>query len=287
MRRRFSNQGSDMSERDESEVTEWPALLLDRLDQLGAQLARNGDAIALLGLGSVGADRHRLDDHSDLDFFVVVDDGAKQRYLDSIDWLEALHPVMFDVPNTRDGRKVLFADEVYAEYAVFTVAELPRIAFAPGRIIWSRADAPAGLEVPQTRPRLPDATDLDVHVGEALTNLFVGLHRDARGERLSAMRLIQVFAVDQVLTIAELTDPGAPPRQDAFGIERSADQRFDPTDLPLAAMVPGYEHNRAAASVMLDWLVARVDVPPAMASAIRRLCDPSTSGPTAGFAAGP
>jgi hypothetical protein len=62
--------------------------LLQRLDDLGGILAMRGDALALLGLGSVGRDLDRLDDHSDLDFFVVVEDGAKQRYLESVDWLE-------------------------------------------------------------------------------------------------------------------------------------------------------------------------------------------------------
>jgi hypothetical protein len=81
-----------------------PQRLLRRLDDLGVVLAKRGDALALLGLGSVGCDLDRLDDHSDMDFFVVVDDGAKQRYLDSIDWLEALHPVVFSFENSVDGR---------------------------------------------------------------------------------------------------------------------------------------------------------------------------------------
>ena len=70
-----------------------PERLLQRLDDLGAVLARRGDAIALIGLGSVGVDLDRLDDHSDLDFFVIVEDVALQRYLRSIDWLEELSPV--------------------------------------------------------------------------------------------------------------------------------------------------------------------------------------------------
>jgi hypothetical protein len=87
-----------------------PERLVQRLDDLGAALARRGDAIALIGLGSVGVDLDRLDDHSDLDFFVIVEDAARQRYLHSIDWLEELSPVAFSFANTVDGRKVLFAD---------------------------------------------------------------------------------------------------------------------------------------------------------------------------------
>src|SRR6187549_3743083 len=128
-----------------------PERLLQRLDLLGEVLAARADAIALIGHGSVGVDLHRLDDHSDLDFFVIVDDGAKQRYLDSIDWLEALHRVAYSFANTLDGRKVLFADGLFAEYAVFTLDELARGSFSPGRIVWQRADAPSGLEKPPPR----------------------------------------------------------------------------------------------------------------------------------------
>ena len=109
-----------------------PARLLARLDDLGRVLADRGDALALIGLGSVGADLARLDDHSDLDFFVVVEDGAKPRYLADIDWLEAVGPIAFDFANTVDGRKVLFDDGLYAEYAVFTLAELADAAYAVG-----------------------------------------------------------------------------------------------------------------------------------------------------------
>jgi hypothetical protein len=56
-----------------------PQRLLRRLDDLGVVLAQRGDALALLGLGSVGVYLGRLDDHSDMDFFVVVADGTKQR----------------------------------------------------------------------------------------------------------------------------------------------------------------------------------------------------------------
>lgn len=247
--------------------------LLQRLDDLGQVLAARDDALALIGLGSVGRDLHRLDEHSDMDFFVVVDDGAVQRYLDSIDWLELLHPVAFSFANSPNGRKVLFEDGLFAEYAVFTRAELDASWFPPGRLVWSRPGAPAGLEVSvHPQPRSPYDT-VDYHVHEAVTNLFVGLHRDARGERLSAMRFIQSYAVDRVLTVLELSGAGTAPRQDAFAIERGAERRFTPGQLPLASMLPGYEHNREAAAAVLGWLVAHTEVDPVMVAAVRGLLD--------------
>jgi len=56
-------------------------VLTDRLASLAQALAARNDALALLALGSVGRETARLDVWSDLDFFVLVADGAKTRYL--------------------------------------------------------------------------------------------------------------------------------------------------------------------------------------------------------------
>jgi hypothetical protein len=248
-----------------------PQRLLERLDDLGCVLAGRGDALALLGLGSVGVDLARLDGHSDLDFFVIVDDGAKQRYLDSIDWLEELGPIVFDFVNTVDGRKVLFADGIFAEYAVFTLAELRAAAYPPARIVWRRDDAPGDLESSGGVPRPAPHESAEFEVNEALTNLYIGLHRDARGERLSAMRFIQSYAVDRLLTFLYLTEPESSPRQDAFVVERGAERRFGSDVLPLSSFAPGYDRNREAALAMLEWLEARTEVNESLAAAIRWL----------------
>jgi hypothetical protein len=253
-----------------------PRLLLRRLDELGSVLAGRGDAIALIALGSVGIDLDRLDDHSDLDFFVIVDADAKERYLAAIDWLEKLGPVAFSFANTVDGRKVLFADGVFAEYAVFTLGELAEASFSPGRLVWRREDAPAGLEFPRVAEGRRRTDSVDHQVNEALTNLYVGLQRDARGEKLSASRLIQVHAVDRLIVLRGLIAADAPPKQDIFAIERGVEQRFGADTLPLEAMVPGYEHNRDAALAILAWLEANAHVDPALAAAVRRLAaDPA------------
>ncbi|GIG28038.1 hypothetical protein [Cellulomonas marina] len=250
-----------------------PQRLLDRLDDIGRRLARTPGALALLGLGSVGTDRHRLDEHSDLDFFVVVEDGAEPRFLEQLDWLEGAAPLAFSFANTADGRKALFEDGVYAEYAVFTVAALRSAAYPPARVVWRRPDAPEGLEVP-ARPLPRDGGDVAHQVSEALTNLLVGLHRDLRGERLAATRLVQVHAVDRVLRLAELAaeergERGA--RQDAFAAERGVERAYP--SLPLAAMVPGYDRNGPAARAVLDHVARhhREHVDPALRRAVEGL----------------
>ncbi|MEU8262515.1 hypothetical protein AB0C02_18015 [Micromonospora sp. NPDC048999] len=182
--------------------------MLRRLDDLAAHLAARPDTVALLGLGSAGVDHDRLDAHSDLDFFLVVEDGALPRYVESLDWLAAPCPVAYSFANERNGRKALYADGTFVEYAVFTVDELARLPSAGVRVVWQRPDAPAGLAEcgPPPRPATPYDT-VEFHLNEALTNLYVGLHRELRGERLSASRFIQSYAVDRVLALLSLTPP--------------------------------------------------------------------------------
>ena len=247
--------------------------MLRRLDDLGAHLATRQDALALIGLGSAGIEHDRLDEHSDLDFFVVVEDGAKHRYLESIDWLEAPCPVAYSFVNDRNGRKALYADGIFAEYAVFTVEELARIPFTGGRIVWQRDDAPDGLADRGEAPAGPPYDTVEFHLNEALTNLYVGLHRELRGERLTAARFIQSYAVDRVIALLRLTSSQVRHRRDPFDPSRRVEQAYPPDVLPLAAMVPGYERNRQAARVTLGWLEDRFAVDPVIASAIHRLLD--------------
>jgi len=247
--------------------------LLARLDAIAAGFRERGDAIAVLGLGSVGTDLERLDDHSDLDFFAVVDDGAKERYLTDLAWLDDVGAVVYSFDNSVDGRKVLWADGLYAEYAIFTLDELRAGSYAGARVVWARDDAPADIDR-AGRPFAPSPYERpEYQVGEALTNLYVGLHRELRGERLAATRLIQTHAIDRLLTYLDLTGTASRPRQDPFAVERGAERRFGHEALPLASMLPGYERNREAALAILDWLEGRTEVSAALAAEIRALAE--------------
>jgi hypothetical protein len=242
--------------------------MLQRLDDLGAHLAARPDAIALLGLGSAGVEHHRMDEHSDLDFFVITTDPG--AYVESIDWLDAVSPVAYSFLNVLNGRKVLFADGVFGEYAAFTPDELTALPFTGARVVWQRDDAPQGLaECGRPPARAPFET-VEFHLNEALTNLYVGLHREIRGERLTAMRFIQVYAVDRAIALLNLSR-SACYLQDPFDGSRRVEQAYPPSELPLAALVPGYSENVAAATAMLEWLTERFPCDPMIVAAIRSL----------------
>lgn len=259
----------------------WPDDLLARLDDIGESLCRSGHAQALIGLGSVGLERSRLDRYSDLDFFAIVEPGQKARYIDSLDWLEAAHPLAWHYRNTVDGHKALMRDGVFCEFAVFEPQELEAIPFAPGRIVWRRPDVADSIALPRRPvpdPRLPDETWI---VGEALSCLYVGLQRWHRGERLSAARLVQGHALDRLIELDALRAADAIPSAgtDPFSRERRLEQRRPDLAAELPALVPGYAQTPRAALTMLEALERRgASLNPSMKERIRELARPSRAG---------
>lgn len=243
--------------------------LLSRLEAIAASLATRDDALALLALGSVGLDTERIDAYSDLDFFVLVRAGAKVRYLADLAWLEAAHPVAWSFRNTPDGLKALMDDGVLCEFAVFEPAELPHIPFAPGRFVWRRDEVDPAWAQP-ARP-LPKPADPDWLVGEALSNLIVGLGRCARGERLAAMRLVQVHALDRLLQLLEQRAVRADVSADPFSIDRRIEQRRPEFAHLLPVLAGGYRDTPAAALALLGELERHASVPSAVARRIRTL----------------
>jgi lincosamide nucleotidyltransferase B/F len=192
-------------------MTTKTAALLTRLHEIGQSVAASEGGLALLGLGSVGVERDRLDDYSDLDFFVVVEQGSKDRFLQDLDWLARIAPLAYAFMNTDDGYKVLFVDGIFCEFAVFEPEELKNAMYTGGLWVWRRDDFEGAAQGEGKRPlSTPSASDPQRLLGEALTNLYVGLGRFHRGEKLSAMRFIQGYAVDRVIELAALTETEQP-----------------------------------------------------------------------------
>lgn len=165
-----------------------PNLLLQRLEAIGQSLENSGHALALIGLGSVGTELERIDQHSDLDFFAIVEDGYKQRYIENLDWLSSLAPVAYSFQNTVDGYKLLYQDGIFCEFAVFELGELKHIPFSEGRIVWKKLQVDDSITVPVRKSSSESKQSVQWHLGEALTNLLIGLKRFRRGEKLSGSR---------------------------------------------------------------------------------------------------
>ena len=248
------------------------SVLQDRLASLARELSARADALALLALGSVGTETDRLDAWSDLDFFVLVSDGAKGRYIEHLDWLAAAHPLVWHFQNTVDGHKALMTDGVFCEFAVFEIHELCRISYALGRFVWRRNEVDEALA--HARLSLPARHSSEWLVGEALSNLIIGLQRHARGEKLAAMRMIQVQSLDRVLEFMELQQlesHDSCAARDPFTVDRRIEIRSSQAALALPIWAGGYERTVPAALALLAALEAHNVVPAAVAEHIRML----------------
>ncbi|SEU09814.1 hypothetical protein [Paenibacillus sp. NFR01] len=247
-------------------------LLLERLNEIGRTLERKGGALVLLGVGSVGVETARMDEYSDLDFFVIVEPGMKDRYIDRLDWLEDTHPLAYAFKNSDVGYKVLFEDGIFAEYAVFEERELATAAYTEGRIVWKEARYDNTAIAKPAAPLPSQKQDsLDHPLGEALTNLYVGLGRYAREERLSAVRFIQGHAIDRILSVLHLLEPEVDYYPDPFGNERRLEKRFPGFAAKLGDMIQGYDRVPESALCILAFLEEVYPVNQRLSEEIRRL----------------
>ncbi|MCA1291518.1 hypothetical protein LBW89_00650 [Paenibacillus sp. alder61] len=251
-------------------------LLLNRLEEIGNSLEGKDGALLLLGLGSVGSELGRLDEYSDLDFFVIVEPGRKARFLNNLDWLEDVYPLAYSFMNTVDGHKIMFRDGIYGEYAVFEARELDNIPYRGGRIVWKHPRKEE-VEVPLANDRLiPDSRqeELAYAINEALTNLYVGLCRFARGEKLSALRFVQGSAIGSILSVLHLIEKENDHFPDPFGNERRLEQRFPRFATLLGGMLLGYEHVPESALAILNFLESVYPVNERLSEEIRKLATP-------------
>lgn len=247
-------------------------LLLARLEQIGVSLEQSQKAVALIGLGSVGSELERLDEFSDLDFFVIVKDGQKQGFFEDLSWLTNIAPVTYVFQNTRDGFKLLFDDDVFCEFAIFELQQLSSIPFAHGRIVWKADDLKDEITTQSATPPLP-AVDLEFVLGECLTNLYIGVKRFARGEKLIAARFVQQYAVDRILELNQRIETAQNDLADPFSRERRVEQRYPILNQVLGLFVQGYERTPESALAILVWLETKFKINQGIATAIRKVID--------------
>lgn len=246
-------------------------LLEKRLSEIGQGLAKSSRALALFGLGSVGAEKARMDEWSDLDFYAIAKPGEKAALIADLSWLSFGCPLAYTFQNTADGCKALFEDGVYCEFAVFDPAELEKSAMGEGRVIW----AEAGFSLHAGSRNLPamwwkDKTE-EWSLNEALTILYVGLCRYRRGERLSAFRFVQNYAVDRVMELCDKREKPAAGFADPFTLDRRFEFRYPESAKTLAPMMQGVDKTPESALAILAWLSERYAVNGAMAAEIKKL----------------
>jgi len=241
--------------------------LLDRLDAIAAAAVKQGHVLAVLALGSSGLERDRIDKYSDLDVWIIVDDGYRDQIIGDLGWLNAVCSVVYKFPHSASGYGLLFEDGIFSELDAFEVADLATFGSAGARIVWKAEGVPESLGLPRPMDASGERST-EAMLGEALGNLYVGLGRFYRGEKLSAMRFIQVYAVDQILKLASLIEEEQAATRDMFSVERRFEKRFPGIADDLPAMMQGYDRTPDSALAMLEYLDRHFAIEPAIKEAI-------------------
>lgn len=235
---------------------------------LGKSLSKDNHVDCLLGLGSM-SETSRMDEYSDMDFFLIVEKGFKQHYIDDLSWL-AIKPIVFQFKNTKDGHKVLFDDDVFAEFAVFEKEELKEIGFTEGKIIYQKNGFDLDYIKPRKVPMIKKRTT-EFLVNEALTNLYIGLKRQHRGEIASAFSFIQVYAAGLISELFDEIYHEKPVLIDPYVSERRIENRFTEAFDILSQIKQGYLNNIASAKAALLFLNAHFKINQTMYQSILEL----------------
>lgn len=214
--------------------------------------------LAFIGLGSMHH-TDRLDAYSDIDFFMIVKDGFKEQHLTSIQWLD-VHPIIFWYRETKDGLKVIYDDGILLEFAVFTLDELKNIPYEQGTIYYQKEAIDPSLFKPRITPR--PAMKKDESIANWLSNLYVGLLREHRGEHVAAFLMIQVYAAHHFLSLIN------PNPDDPFVVERRIESRLQ---ISYDMLYPGIRGNKDSVRYQINHLFERFNLNVQMVNKIKEL----------------
>ncbi|MDX9691807.1 MAG: hypothetical protein RBT45_05065 [Acholeplasmataceae bacterium] len=230
--------------------------IIQTINLLIKHFEKDPHVLCFLGLGSL-ANQERLDDYSDLDFFLIVEEGYKPTYLESLFWLD-VKKIVYQFRNTNDGYKVLYEDGVFLEFAVFEESELKSAEFSPGRILYMKEGFDPSLVDKSLKER--KYTDPLYRVGEILTNLYIGLLRDKRGEKASAFSFIQVYAMHHIYHLLPELFKSENVEVDQYVAERRIEFRVKQSDQLINKMIQGYDKNKESAYAILQFISSHYEV---------------------------
>ena len=203
-----------------------------------------------------------MDQYSDIDFFLIVEDGFSFDYINNNSWFGESLPIVFSFRDTDHGNKALLANGVFLEFAIFTEAELALYGIPGLRTIWGKP----GFSLPDFSVSQPPVRELSYYVNQALSNLFVGALRLRRGERLAALTMIEHYALNNLLSAYRVKNKLK--IEDPFNIERRAERALN---INFVNLIQGYEKIELSLEEILKFAESNFEVNQEIAQATRDL----------------
>lgn len=173
--------------------------------KLCQNLKPENDIIALLALGSMAEKDHDPDLWSDHDFSIIVKKGSQEKYINNLFWLPDNEEVLFTYKESTNSRKVIFENRHLIEYAVFELENLKKLKINSYRLLIDKFEITDYIE--KIRNDTSKSSNLlednKVLMGNLLTDIFIGVGRYKRGEKISAHYFIKEKALKQLLLLIE------------------------------------------------------------------------------------
>lgn len=204
-------------------------------------LEADPDVMGLVALGTT-ADPTWRDAWSDHDFWVITRPGHQERLLDDLGWLPNSAEILIRARHGRRHYSVLYQNGHRAEFAVFDAEEATASTVTLYRILFDRADVAAAVARAQQHaaPQPWNEARRVFVFDNFLILLCTAVARWQRGERLSARRYLDQFALNSLLELAQVNvaisgrDPADPRRH----IERQQPRLAEAVEALACRLVP-------------------------------------------------
>lgn len=226
-------------------VTEFDAYT----ERLVASVASRDDVLGLVLLGS-GAQRERLDEWSDHDFYLVVRDDAAEAMRRDLSWLPEHERVVLAPRETEHGLKVVYDDGHVLEFAVATLAEVASFGTNHHVVLLDRGGVTEAIGSAYAQTPQPAPVDVDRALGLFLSLLLIGVGRARRGELVAAGAHVRTYAVGELLSA---WTAAVPPQGGALVDHLDRRRRFEDAYPQLAELDATLGQDpESAASALLD-----------------------------------
>src|SRR4029453_797774 len=171
--------------------------------RLQVSLANARGVVGLVVMGST-ADTKVRDQWSDHDFWIITETGAQEALVKDLSWLPDYRDILLVVTHRKHRRTVMYHNRHKVEFAVFDRNEAREGKIERYRILLDR-DHIAEFIAAIHQLTLHEARTVEDAVENLCVLLWTACERYGRGELLSARQYVDGFAVNQLLSLYQIT----------------------------------------------------------------------------------
>lgn len=170
---------------------------LEYSDRLAANALANPEVVGLVLVGSA-ADTARVDEWSDHDFFLVVNEGVGESFRNDLSWLPDSREVAIASRETAHGLKVVYRNGHVLEFAVFEDPELELASVNYWAVPVDKSNITSRVEALEKRTA-GGVFEEQKEWGLFLAHILIAVGRARRGEVLIAGQAIRSYMLRHTL----------------------------------------------------------------------------------------